>query len=257
MTSASQDAVIRPDRLALGGWCSLPSPLSAEALGRAGFDWVCIDMQHGQADYAAACDMIRAVDVGGAAPIVRVPWNEPGIIGRALDAGALGIIVPMIETVDDARRAVEACLYPPLGRRSFGPLRAALRDGAGYFLQANARIAVLPMIETRRALGQVAEILAVPGVTGVFIGPMDLSVALGLAPADNDGAAAFDEALARVVATARAAGKVAAIYSNARVAPLRIRQGFTMIAVASDFGALASGVRADLAAVKATLHDKA
>lgn len=242
---------------ALGGWCALPSAVSAEAVARSGYDWVCIDMQHGVSDYANACEMIRAVDLTGAVPIVRVPWNEPGIIGRVLDAGALGIIVPMIQTVDDAKRAVEAGLYPPLGRRSFGPLRVALRDGPDYFKTANERVGVFPMIETSDALASVDKILAVPGVTGAFVGPADLSVALGLAPADNDGAALFDDALTRIVAACRGAGKSPGIYSTAKVAPLRVRQGFQMISVTNDFGSLLMGVRTDLATVKNALKEKA
>ena len=99
----------------LGAWCMIPGALTAEALSGAGFDWVLIDMQHGCMDYDMALSMIRAVDLGAAAPIVRVPWNDPGIIGRALDAGALGVVIPMIQSAADARRAVDACLYPPAG----------------------------------------------------------------------------------------------------------------------------------------------
>ncbi|RAV76533.1 HpcH/HpaI aldolase family protein, partial [Aerococcus loyolae] len=171
----------------LGAWCMMPGALSAEALALLGFDWVLIDMQHGGMDYQMAVDMIRAIDLAGVAPIVRVPWNDPGIIGRVLDAGALGLVIPMIETVEDARRAVDACLYPPAGRRSFGPVRVALRDGNGYFATANDRVAVIPMIETSAALAAVDEIAGLPGVDAVFVGPFDLSVALGLPPGDNDG----------------------------------------------------------------------
>ncbi len=243
--------------LSLGAWCSLSSALSIEGVSRAGFDWVCIDMQHGAADFEHACDMIRAVDIAGVFPVVRVPWNDPGIIGRVLDAGALGVIVPMIQTVADAERVAEACLYPPTGRRSFGPLRVSLRDGMNYFGTANSRIAVLPMIETREALATVKDILAVPGVSGAFVGPMDLSVALGLGPADNDGTSIFDDAINRVVAACRDAGKKAAVYSNAKVAPLRAKQGFNMISITNDFGALMGAVRGDLATVKAAIEGNA
>ena len=236
---------------ALGAWCVIPSALTAEGVARAGFDWVCIDMQHGAMDYATACEMIRAVDLAAVTPIVRAPWNEPGLIGRMLDAGALGIIVPMIQTVDDARRAVDACLYPPAGRRSFGPLRAGLRDGPGYFAGANARVLVVPMIETAEALAAVDEILAVPGVDGAFVGPMDLSVARGRAPGDNDGVAVFDDALARILAACRSAAKVPAVFSNVRVAPRRLAQGFRMVSIGVDFGALAAGIKHDLESVRA------
>jgi 4-hydroxy-2-oxoheptanedioate aldolase len=250
MSDASIKPHLRDGGVSLGGWCAVPSALCAEALARSGFGWVCVDMQHGVADYAAACEMIRAIEAGGALPVVRVPWNEPAMMGRVLDAGALAIIAPMIQTVDDARRAVEACLYPPLGRRSFGPLRVSMRDGPGYFAGANDRVAVLPMIETAEALEAVEEIMAVPGVAGAFVGPADLSLALSLAPKDNDGVAVFDQALARVVAACRQAGKFAAIYSNAKTAPLRISQGFQMVSVSNDLTAILAGAQADLTALK-------
>jgi 4-hydroxy-2-oxoheptanedioate aldolase len=250
MTDASIIPGLRAGGVSLGGWCAVPSALSAEAMARSGFGWVCVDMQHGVADYADACEMIRAIETGGSLPVVRVPWNEPAMMGRALDAGALGIIVPMIQTVDDARRAVEACLYPPLGRRSFGPLRVSMRDGPGYFAGANDRIAVLPMIETAEALEAVEEIMTVPGVAGAFVGPADLSLALGLTPRDNDGEPVFDQALARVVAACRGAGKFAAIYSTAKAAPLRLKQGFRMVSVSTDLTSILAGAQADLRAVR-------
>ena len=233
-----------------GAWCMMPGAMGTEILGRQGFDWVLIDMQHGCMSYETALDMIRALDQTPVVPIVRVPWNDPGIIGRMLDAGALGILVPMIQTVDDARRAVEACLYPPLGRRSFGPVRVGLRDGPGYVQSANARVAVIPMIETTEALDAVDEIAAVPGVDALFVGPFDLSIALGLPPGDNDGKPAFDAAIEKVATAAKRTGKATAVLSNPRVAPLRIRQGFQMISVTTDSVALGAAAKADLDSVK-------
>ncbi|WP_439814657.1 HpcH/HpaI aldolase family protein [Zavarzinia sp. CC-PAN008] len=237
----------------LGGWCMLESALAAEVVARSGFDWVCLDMQHGLPDFASVCAMVRACDLANVPAIVRVPWNEPGIIGRVLDAGALGIIVPMIQTPADAKAAVDASLYPPAGRRSFGPMRPILRDGPGYPATANDRVAVIPMIETASALTSVDEILAVPGVDAVFVGPADLSVALGLPPRDNDGEPAFDDAMARVVAACRRAGKPAAVFSHVGIAARRAEQGFQVINVAHDLRAMMVGLQADLASVKAAL----
>lgn len=234
----------------LGAWCMMPGALGVEVVGGLGFDWVLIDMQHGCMGYEGALEMIRAADVFGISPIVRVPWNEPGIIGRVLDAGALGVLVPMIQTADDAKRVVEACLYPPAGRRSFGPIRVGARDGMGYAFKANERVAVIPMIETIEALEAVEEIAAVPGVDALFVGPFDLSVALGLPPGDNDGKPPFDEAIRRVIESCRTAGKAAAVLSNAAVAPLRIEQGFQMVSVTTDSNALAAASAASLAAVR-------
>lgn len=234
----------------LGAWCWAPCALTAEILSKSGYDWVLVDMQHGCMDYAVAVDMIRAIDLGGAVPLVRVPWNEPGIIGRMLDAGAMGIVVPMIETPEDAKRAVDACMYPPLGRRSLGPIRVGVRDGMDYFPTANERVAVIPMIETLGSLDLVEEIANVPGVEALFVGPFDLSLALGLPPGDNDGTPAFDEAIARVNATAKKAGVATAVLSNQHLATLRAEQGFQMISVLSDTVSLGMAARTALENVK-------
>jgi len=179
-----------------------------------------------------------------------VPWNDPGIIGRALDAGALGVVIPMIQSAADARRAVDACLYPPTGSRSFGPVRVGLRDGPGYFAKANERVAVIPMIETAQALAEVEEIAATPGVDALFVGPFDLSIALGLPPGDNDGNPVFDAAIARIAAAAKGAGVATAVLSNSKVAPLRIQQGFQMVSVVTDINLLGAAARAELDIVR-------
>jgi len=241
----------------LGAWCMIPSSLTAEALGRAGFDWVLIDLQHGCMDYETALEMIRAVDLGGATPIVRAPWNDPGVIGRLLDAGAMGVVIPMIQTAEDARRAVDACLYPPAGRRSFGPVRVGLRDGPGYFGDANEQILVIPMIETAEALAEVDAIARTPGVDALFVGPFDLSIALGLPPGDNDGKPAFDDAITKVAQAARGAGVATAVLSNAGVAPLRLKQGFQLVSVVTDLSTLTMAARADLQTVRQSLNDGA
>lgn len=237
----------------LGAWCMMPGALGVETVAGLGFDFVLIDMQHGPIDYNEALNMIRAVDIAGVAPIVRVPWNDPASIGPILDAGAMGIIVPMIETASDAKRMVEACLYPPAGRRSFGPVRVGTRDGLQYFGSANDRVAVIPMIETAEALTQVEEIAAVEGVDAVFVGPFDLSIALGLRPGDNDGEPVFDKAITKIINAANNAGIAAAVLSNAKVAALRVAQGFKMVSVSTDNQTLAAGSAANLAAVQSAI----
>ncbi|MCG8506915.1 MAG: aldolase/citrate lyase family protein [Sphingomonadales bacterium] len=248
--------ILSKEGAALGAWCMIPDALAAEAIAKQGFDWLCIDMQHGCMGYETAVAMIRAADLAQVAPVVRVPWNEPGVIGRVLDAGALGIIVPMIETAQDAADAVQAALYPPLGRRSFGPVRVGLRDGPGYFASANERVAVIPMIETREALENVEEIVAVPGVAAAFVGPFDLSVALGLPPRDNDGEPAFDNALARVLAACESAGKPAAILSNGALGARRVTQGFSMVSVSTDIAALGAACAGELGRVRGELAEE-
>lgn len=243
------------DELTLGAWCMLPSSLTAEILAKGGFDWALVDMQHGCMGYEKAVEMIRAIDLAGITPIVRVPWNEPGIVGRMLDAGAMGIVAPMVNSVDEARRLVESCLYPPLGRRSLGPVRVGARDGMGYVPGANARIAVIPMIETVEALAVVEDIAAVPGVDALFVGPFDLSFSLGLPPGDNDGKPAFDAAITRINAAARARGIATAVLSNPAVAPLRAAQGFRMISVLTDNAALAAAAQTSLATTRAAIAE--
>lgn len=243
------------DAITLGAWCMIPSSMSAELLAKGGFDWVLVDMQHGCMDYSTAVEMIRAIDLAGVSPIVRVPWNEPGIIGRMLDAGAMGIVAPMINSVEEARRLVDACLYPPAGRRSFGPVRVGARDGNGYVASANDRIAVIPMIETVEALDAVAEIAAVPGVDALFVGPFDLSFSLGLPPGDNDGTPAFDTAIARINAAARECKIATAVLSNPSLVSLRADQGFRMISVVTDSVVLGAIAQADLSAARATISE--
>lgn len=228
--------------ITLGGWCAIPSSLSAEIMGKAGFDWVLIDMQHGCMGYETAVEMIRAIDLGSSAPVVRVPANDSAKIGRMLDAGAMGIVVPMINSAAEARAVVDACRYPPLGQRSLGPFRVQVRDGGKYVPEANERIAVIPMIETLSALEAVEEIAAVSGVDALFVGPFDLSFALGLRPGDNDGEETFDAAMERINKAARASGIATAVLSNPQLAPVRAEQGFQMISVAMDNVALAMAV---------------
>lgn len=247
---ASLRTIWEQGHTAVGGWCGIPSALSAEAMARAGFDWVCIDMQHGCMDYPIALEMIRAIDATACRSIVRVPWNEPGMIGRVLDAGADGVIIPMVRTPADARAAVDACLYPPAGRRSFGPMRVGLRDGGGYFHEANGRVLVIPMIETEDALTNVEAIATTPGVGALFLGPYDMSVALGLPPRDNDGEAAFDRAVTTIVAAAKKAGIGAAVLSSASLFAQRAAQGFNMISTCVDLSALSQAARSDLVAAR-------
>lgn len=166
----------------LGGWCSIPSAFSAELMGRSGFDWVCVDTQHGLIGYDQMTVMLQALAITRTPAFVRVPWNAPDHIMKALDAGAEGIIVPMVSTADDAAAAVAVASYPPEGVRSWGPIRASL-DVPGYSPRVgNRRTIVAVMIETPGGVDNVDEILSVPGVDAVYIGPADLALSHGMAP---------------------------------------------------------------------------
>jgi 4-hydroxy-2-oxoheptanedioate aldolase len=238
------------DRAALGGWLTLPSAFSAEIMAHSGFDWVCVDMQHGVIDYAQMVAMLQAVSAAPVTPLVRVPWNEPGIIGKTLDGGARGVIVPMVNSRAEAERAVWSCRYAPEGGRSYGPVRANYALGFDYFAHANTDVLCIVMIETRDAVARADEILSVPGVDAVYIGPADLSVTLGLQPGPDQDDATFNDALTRVLDACRANGVVPGIAGNQITAPKRVAQGFRLVEVASDARLLGLGAGAALKAVR-------
>jgi 4-hydroxy-2-oxoheptanedioate aldolase len=236
-------------RAALGGWLTIGSGFSAEIMAHSGFDWLCVDMQHGVIDYQQMVAMLQAMSSSTVTPLVRVPWNEPGIIGKSLDAGARGVIIPMVNTPADAERAVWACRYAPLGGRSYGPLRANYSVGPDYFEHANDDVACIVMIETRDAVARVDEILSVPGIDAVYVGPADLSITLGLAPAPDHDDAIFTDAIATILASCLAHGVVPGIAGNQITAPKRVEQGFRLVAVASDARLLGVGAGDALRAV--------
>jgi 4-hydroxy-2-oxoheptanedioate aldolase len=190
--------------------------------------------------------MFQAIELSGGTPVVRVPWNEPGIIGKSLDAGAHGVIVPMINTREQAGAVVRACRYAPDGARSWGPVIAGMRhpDNQRW---ANETIAVIPMIETTEAISNLDDILSVPGIDAIYVGPADLSLTLGLPPGNNDGTAAFDDALATIVAACGRAGIPAGIHASPPLVAKRLEMGFTMVTATSDTLALMAGARAALA----------
>ena len=166
----------------LNGWCSIPSTVTAEIMSLNNFDTLTIDLQHGLVDYQRALNMLQAINSKDITPLARVPWNEPGIIMKLLDAGFLGIICPMINNENDCKKFVQTTKYVPQGFRSSGPTRAGLIHGANYHDEANENIITLAMIETEEGLENVEEISSVEGLSGIYVGPSDLSVSLGLKP---------------------------------------------------------------------------
>ncbi len=236
----------------IGSWLTMPSTVSAEVVGAAGFHYACIDMQHGAIDYQMAVTMTQAIVLGGGHPIARVPWNEPGIIGKVLDAGIEGVIVPMVNSAEEAKSVVRAARYAPLGARSYGPVLTGLRR-PNYFAWATTGIAVIPMIETVEALKHLDEILQVPGVDAVYVGPADLSISLGLRPTNNDGEAVFDDALAAVVSSCGKHGIVPGIHTTTQLVAKRLEQGFRMVTVSNDMIALRTQMAAELAIAKGAL----
>ncbi len=227
----------RSGHQAIGVWCSSRDPLMAEAVASAGPDYVCIDLQHGAPEFADLIGMLQAVQAGGSTAVVRVPENSAALINKALDAGASGVIVPLIDDADAARRAVAACRFPPRGRRSFGPFRANL-SGRMSELADIEEVACILMIETASGLENLEEIVAVDGVSALYVGPSDLSIALGMPPASLDDPA-FAETLERIRQVAADAGVVAGMHTHdgARAATY-VEQGFGMITAASDLRSL-------------------
>ncbi|MFN4276285.1 MAG: HpcH/HpaI aldolase family protein [Ferrovibrio sp.] len=239
---------------ALNGWIALPSPLAAEALMQAGWDSVTIDMQHGTADYADLLSLLPIIEKAGAAPFVRVPWLDEAAIMRALDAGALGIIAPMIETAKDARRLVAACLYPPAGSRSFGPIRARLACSEIYedTARANAEVIPLAMIETRAAVENLDEILAVPGLGGLYIGPADLALACGYKPGFDREEPDMLDLIVHILKRCTAAGLPCGLHCGSPVYAARmVAKGFALLTVGSDARFLEAGARAAVVAFRA------
>jgi len=230
----------------IGAWLTLPGSVLAEATARAGFDYVCIDTQHGAIEYSDTAAMIQGILLGGASPIVRVPWNEQGIIGKMLDAGAHGVIVPMVNTVAEAEAVVRSIRYAPDGARSYGPTVAGMRAN-DYPAWSADNVAVIPMIETKQAVADIDSILAVPGIDAVYVGPADLSITLGLPPRNNDGEPLFDSALAAIVAACKRAGVVAGIHANGDLVNSRLDLGFRMVTAISDLLAARIGYRTELA----------
>ena len=242
------------DQTVICGWLLLPDTLTAEIMARQGYDIVTIDLQHGLLDYQKALSMLQAMNGSSAIPFARVPWLDPAIIMKLLDAGILGIICPMINNADEARRLASYVRYPPLGERSFGPARAGFIVDPDYGSKANDMIQCLAMIETAEGYRNLEEIVAVAGIDGVYIGPIDLTLGLY----GNDLPIGIDreepemlEAIERILKTAHAAGKKAGIHCGtpeyaARMAKL----GFDLVALSTDLGLFSAASKAGLEAAR-------
>jgi 4-hydroxy-2-oxoheptanedioate aldolase len=235
----------------LNGWLHIPSSFSAELMAHAGYDSLTVDLQHGASDFDTALAMMQAISTTDTVPIVRVSWNEPGLIMRVLDAGSYGVICPMINTREDAEKFVGACRYPPQGYRSFGPFRATLYGGADYAAHANEAAITIAMIETIEALENMDGIMSVPGLDAVFVGPADLGQSLGEGPGMDRTEPAVVEAIDGVLAAARRHGVAAGIFTGSvEYASQMVKKGFRFVTVLSDGRLLASAAGETIAALK-------
>jgi len=235
----------------VNGWLSIPSSFSAEVMANQGFDSLTVDMQHGVIDYQVAVTMLQGISTTGAMPMARVPWNDPARLMKILDAGAYGVICPMVNTRAEAEALVRACKYPPRGYRSWGPVRASIYAGADYGDHANDDIVVMPMIETAEAMKNLDDILSVPGVDGVYVGPSDLSLALGLKPRLDQTDAPVVEAQQKIAEACKRHGVVAGIHNSTATYALKmIAQGYQFVTLASDSRHMAMKAAEEVAVVR-------
>ena len=232
----------------IGTWLSLPSPEAAEFLGRLPFDWLTIDAEHSAVDIRTMAQMFSAIASGGTAPMVRIPWNTPETFKRVLDAGAWGIVVPMVNTREEAEQAVEATRYYPLGRRSVGGGRHALSFNTGgktYYENANDNILLVLQIEHIEGVENVDEIFSVPGFDACFIGPNDLAASMGLGlgvPLESD-EPRLVEAIKAVRESAVRHGIAPGIHtSGPEGLNQRLAEGFRYCALASELRFMLSGL---------------
>ena len=237
---------------AVNGWLAIPNGFSAETMAHQGWDTLTIDLQHGVVDYQAMVGMLQAISTTPTVPLVRVPWLEPGILMKTLDAGAYGVICPMVNTREDAQKLVAWTHYAPRGTRSFGPVRALLYGGADYPQHANDTIVTFAMIETAQALDNLDAILSVEGLDAIYIGPSDLSLALGCKPTFDELDTKAAQAVEHILARAKAHGLKAGIHNGAPQAALqRIAKGFDFVTVSSDARLMAAGAQQVMASMRA------
>ena len=224
------------------GWLNLPSSWSAEVMARAGYDAVVVDMQHGLMDRGGLLTMLQAIGAAGVPGLVRAAWNEPGALMQALDAGAYGVICPMIGSRAECEAFVAACRYPPRGIRSFGPTRSLVAIGADYLVRAAEFSLTFAQIESGAGLAEVEAIAGVPGLDGLYVGPWDLSLDLGLAEPGDLLDPVLSQALDAILAAARRHGLIAGIYTGSAEEGLRMAaRGFQCVNIAADTSLLLRG----------------
>jgi 4-hydroxy-2-oxoheptanedioate aldolase len=237
----------------VNGWLSIPSSFSAEVMAHQGFDSLTVDMQHGVVDYQVAVTMLQGISTTPVIPLARVPWNDPARLMKILDAGAYGVICPMVNTREQAEALVQACKYPPRGYRSWGPVRASIYAGADYGDRANEDIIVMPMIETAEALKNLDDILTVPGVDAVYVGPSDLSLALGCKPRLDQTDPPVVEAQQTIVEACKRHGVIAGIHNATAAYALKmVAAGYQFVTLASDNRFLAAKAAEEVAVMRKT-----
>ncbi len=235
----------------IGAWLSTPSGHTSEVMAHAGFDWLCVDMQHGLIDYTDCANMLRAISTTDTIPFVRVQWNDPATIMKVLDAGAYGVVVPLVNNRREAELAVWAAKYPPAGGRSSGPARATLYAGGDYQAHANDEIAVIAMIETREGLDNLDDILSTPGIDCAYIGPSDLAYALGMAPTGDNRDPEHEKVVMEIFEACRRSGVAPGIHTGSLEFTTKwLKAGFQMVTLGSEVGFMRAKAASDLAAAR-------
>ena len=236
---------LQAGKACVNGWLAIPNGFSAEVMAQCGWDSVTVDMQHGVQDYLSMVSCCQAMDKHPITPLVRVPWNEPGIVGKVLDGGAWGVICPMVNNAAEAKALVSYALYPPKGKRSNGPIRAgAYGEATPYQATANDEVLIIPMIETQEAIDNIGAILDVPGVSGIYVGPSDLGLSLGLVPKLDRDEPQILKIYDKLVAETKKRGQFAGLHNGtASYAAKAIGMGFRLATIANDSGLMAMAAR--------------
>ena len=232
----------------VNGWLGIPSSVSAENMAHAGWDSLVIDMQHGLVDYSSAVPMLQAISTTATVPMARVPWNLPDLMMKILDAGAYGIVCPMINTREQCAEFISNCRYAPKGRRSFGPTRALWYAGGDYAKHANDTVITMAMIETGEAMENLDQILTTPGLDSIYVGPADLGLSLVGVPAGDPTNETVRKALKTIVDACKRHKIVAGIHCGAPAyAREMISWGYQFVTLSSDNGLLASIAKSTVA----------
>ncbi len=228
--------IFKSGKSAVNGWLQIPNSFTAELMANQNWDSLTLDMQHGVIDYPNAVGMLQAISTTEVVPMARVNWNEPGQIMKILDAGAYGIICPMVSNKKEAENFVKACMYPPKGYRSYGPIRGLVYGGSDYADEANNEILKFAMIETKESLENLDEIMKTPGLDGIYIGPADLSLAIGQKPSFDkpEGDPVYD-VIMKILEHAKKNNIVAGIQNGKpEYAEKMINKGFQLVTIGSD-----------------------
>jgi len=237
---------------AINGWLQIPNSFTAELMANQNWDSLTLDMQHGVIDYSHAISMLQAISTTNVVPLARVNWNEPGQIMKILDAGAYGIICPMVSNRKETENFVQACMYPPSGYRSYGPIRGLVYGGPDYADEANNEILKFAMIETKESLNNLDEIMQTPGLDGIYIGPADLSLAIGEKPSfDKPEGDPVYEVIMKILEHAKKNKIIAGIQNgHPEYADKMIKKGFQLVTIGTDQRFMTAGAKAALSIIR-------